>query len=75
MKRSAQFLTSLYGRLLALYPHRYRGEYGDELRTVFSIAAGEAAEDGLISSPSWPCPRHQPPWQREVISTKLMNKT
>ncbi len=49
MKYCAQFLTSLYGRLLALYPRRYRGEYGDELRTVFSIAAGEAAEDGLPS--------------------------
>lgn len=49
MKRSAQLLTSLYSWLLALYPRRYRGEYGDELRAVFSIAAGEAAENGLAS--------------------------
>ena len=49
MKYCAKFLTSLYGRLLTLYPRRYRGEYGDELRTVFRIAAGEAAEDGLAS--------------------------
>jgi hypothetical protein len=39
MKRSAQLLTSLYGRLLALYPRRYRGEYGDEIRAVFGMLA------------------------------------
>ena len=49
MKRYAQLLTSLYARLLALYPRRYRGEYGDELQTVFGSAAEEAAEDGLAS--------------------------
>jgi hypothetical protein len=49
MKRSAQILARMYTRLLSLYPRRYRAEYGEELRAVFSLLVNEAAQRGRFS--------------------------
>ena len=43
MKQSIQVLVWLYNRLLRLYPQQYRAEYGEELRTVFSLMVNETS--------------------------------
>ncbi len=49
MKHRAQILVRLYARLLALYPRRYRADYGEELQTVFSLVVNEAVQRGRFS--------------------------
>lgn len=49
MKRCAQILVRIYARMLALYPRRYRADYGEELQTVFSLVVNEAAQRGRLS--------------------------
>ncbi len=49
MKHCAQILVRLYARMLALYPRRYRADYGEELQTVFSLVVNEVAQRGRFS--------------------------
>ena len=43
-----QFLRTLYGLLLYLFPGTYREEYGDELQAVFNLSLADAArQNGL----------------------------
>jgi hypothetical protein len=44
-----QSLVWIYSRLLNLGPHKYRGEYGEELQAVFSLLGNEAVQRGRFS--------------------------
>ena len=46
MKSILHFITRIYDGLLNLYPGRFRAEFGEEMQTVFSEAAKEAAAAG-----------------------------
>ena len=41
-----QFLRTLYGLLLYLFPGTYREEYGDELQAVFILSFDDAMRNG-----------------------------
>lgn len=49
MTRGIRILTRLYASMLGLYPRAYWVEYGDELKAVFNLAMGEAAQRGGLS--------------------------
>lgn len=49
MKRSIHILARVYALLLNLYPRAYQVEYGEELETVFNLAANEVAQRGGFS--------------------------
>jgi len=42
-------LTSLYSKLLLLYPRSFRDEFADEMQVVFSDSVNEASEGGIFS--------------------------
>ena len=44
-----QFLIRFYGRLLWLYPSRFRDKFGPEMLKVFHQATEEASKTGIFS--------------------------
>lgn len=42
-------LTSLYSKLLLLYPRSFRDEFADEMQVVFSDSVNEASKGGIFS--------------------------
>jgi hypothetical protein len=46
---SIRLAARLYAALLRLYPRRFRDEFADEMRTVFSQALAEAAKRGMLA--------------------------
>ena len=49
MKKITDSLTTLYARLLRLYPRRFRDEFAGEMETVFRELLNEAFEKGILS--------------------------
>ncbi len=47
MNQTAPWLLRMYSKTLALYPRRFRVDFGDEMETVFSLRVVDAAEHGL----------------------------
>lgn len=49
MKACARIFLACYRRLFLLYPAKYRQEFGEELRDVYTLALDEAAEKGCAA--------------------------
>ena len=49
MSRITRFAVRAYARLLGLYPPRFREEFAEEMRGVFSNSLREAGNDGVLT--------------------------
>lgn len=49
MKNIFDTLTTLYARLLRLYPRRFRDEFAEEMQIVFQDSVKEAVVNGMLS--------------------------
>ena len=48
MRKLVRFFEWLYAQSLRIYPSNFRGKFGDEMQTVFSIAMGKAKTGNVL---------------------------